>query len=288
MLEAKQTGIPVSIFDPAISNKIADDIQIIGMLQRAVNKEQLTVLYQPQIRLKDMKLVSLEALIRWDHPTYGLLDPSSFIPYAEREGLIHEINIWLLQEVTGVLEQWKTKNILLPIALNITVNGFLNKNFQQTLISLLKTSPWLANVLRIELTETSTLENVIDIVSSIKEFRKKGLIFILDDYGTRHASLEYLKKLPFNEFKVDRSFMINAVSDNDSKAIVKHAREIAHQLSLAITAEGIENKEILDLAQECKFDFGQGYYFSPAINVENIQSHIEQHGMDGNAFLNNK
>ena len=129
MLNAKQVGTPVSIFDPTNPNNDTEDIQIIGMLQRAINEEQLTVLYQPQVRLRDMQIVSVEALIRWNHPRYGFLDPGSFIPYAERGGLIHEINNWLLQEVAGVLKQWDEQNIKLPIAINITVNGFLNKDF---------------------------------------------------------------------------------------------------------------------------------------------------------------
>ena len=154
------------------------------------------------------------------------------------------------------------------------------------LISLFKITPWLVNMLKIELTETSTLENASEIITSIKEFKKKGLTFILDDYGTRHASLEYLKKLPFDEFKVDRSFMMNAVSDSDSKAIIQHAREIGNQLNLAITAEGIENKEILALAQEYNFDYAQGYYFSPAVSSKNIKKYIEQHGFDARKYFN--
>ena len=288
MLKAKQSGAPILVFDPSTLSDAAEDIQIIGMLQRAIREQQLTVLYQPQIRLDDMSLVSVEALIRWNHPDYGILDPSKFIPYAERAGLIYEINLWLIEEIEKVLMQWNKQSIHLLIAVNVTVNGFLNKNFQQTLDSILKTSPWIAEMLKIELTETSTIENASEITSSIKKYRKAGLIFSLDDYGTRRASLEYLKKLPFDEVKIDHSFMMNAISDKDSKAIILHAREIAHQLNLSITAEGIENKEILSLAKECKFDYGQGYYFSPAVSAQNIESFVKQHGMDAKAYLNAK
>lgn len=285
MLEAEKQGNAVLLYDPETSVGNTEDIQIIGMLQRAIQEEQLTVLYQPQVRLHDLKLVSVEALIRWQHPLHGTLDPRHFIPYAERAGLIYEITLWLLQNVVQLLRRWREKDIHLPIAINTTANGLIHKGFQQELNTLLKNDAWLAKMIKIELTETSTIDNANKVIATMKHYKKLGVVFSLDDYGTRHASLEYLKKLPLDELKIDQSFMANAHTDEYSKAIVIHAREIARQLGLTTTAEGIESQEVLALAQECKLDYGQGYYFSPAVTAKDLESHIQKHGFNAAMYI---
>ncbi len=274
MMASERYGRSVFIYDEnAVDNQI-EDIQIIGMLQRAIQKEQLLVLYQPQVRLSDEKVISAEALIRWQHPNYGLLDPGRFIPYAEKAGLIFEINLWLLKKIVALLENWHKKNLLLPIAFNITANGFLNKDFQRELNAQLKDHLWLAKNLKIELTETSSIDHVEEIHESMLNYKKRGLSFSLDDYGTKHASLEYLKRLPFDELKIDQSFMVNAATDEDSKAIIQHAQEIARQLKLSTTAEGIENEEVLKIAKQAGINNGQGYHFNSALDVHAIEKII--------------
>ncbi len=270
LITAEKTGEPVVIYNAEDTEQHIEDIQIIGMLQRAIQEDQLTILYQPQVRLSDEKIISAEALIRWQHPNYGLLDPARFIPYAEKAGLIYEINLWLLKNVTNLLIVWKEKDIKLPIAINITAHGFLNKDFQKKLNKLINNHNWLTKMLKIELTETSSINNVDEIRDSMLSYKKLGLSFSLDDYGTKHASLEYLKKLPFDELKIDQSFMLNAVTDADSRAIIQHAKEIAQQLKLSTTAEGIESIEVLNIAKDYGINNGQGYYFSSAIHAEEI------------------
>lgn len=270
LIVAEKSGEPVVMYNAEAADKHLEDIQIIGMLQRAIQEEQLTILYQPQVRLIDEKMVSAEALIRWQHPNYGLLDPGRFIPYAEKAGLIYEINLWLLKNVTNLLIKWHEKNINLAIAMNITAHGFVNKDFQQDLNKLISNHAWLTKMLKIELTETSSIENIDEIRNAMLTYKKRGLTFSLDDYGTKHASLEYLKKLPFDELKIDQSFMINAATDEDSRAIIQHAKEIAQQLKLTTTAEGIESKEVLDIAIGYGIDNGQGYHFSKALSDNDI------------------
>jgi len=275
MITAEKQGDKVLIYDADATDSHIEDIQIIGMLQRATQEEQLTILYQPQVRLSDEKVISAEALIRWQHPIYGLLDPGRFIPYAEKAGLIYEINLWLLKNVSNLLIEWKEKNIYLPIAMNITAHGFLNKEFQQELNTLIKNKSWIARMLKIELTETSRIDNVDAIRAAMTKYKKDGLSFSLDDYGTKHASLEYLKRLPFDELKIDQSFMVNAATDEDSRVIIQHVKEIAQQMKLTTTAEGIESEEVLEIAKEYKINNGQGYYFSSAIDKEKLESNYK-------------
>ncbi len=274
LIAAEKKGETVFVYDAEAANEYSEDIHIIGMLQRAIQENQLTILYQPQVRLRDEKIISAEALIRWQHPAYGLLDPGRFIPYAEKAGLIYEINLWLLNNVSQLLIEWHAKNIHLPIAINITANGFLNKDFQQAINTLIKNHTWLTKMLKIELTETSSIDHVDEINESMLKYKKLGLTFSLDDYGTKHASLEYLKKLPFDELKIDQSFMVNAATDVDSRAIIQHAKEIALQLKLTTTAEGIESEKVLEIAKEHGINNGQGYYFSAAMNAIDLESEI--------------
>ncbi len=168
--------------------------------------------------------------------------------------------------------EWNEKDINLPIAMNITAHGFLNKDFQQALKSLIKKHSWLPRMLKIELTETSSIDNVDEIRGSMLAYKKLGLSFSLDDYGTKHASLEYLKRLPFDELKIDQSFMVNAATDEDSRAIIQHAKEIAQQLKLTTTAEGIESEEVFGIAKDYGIKNGQGYYFSSAILADELIS----------------
>ncbi len=275
LIAAEKQGDSIVIYDAKTTDGHIEDIHIIGMLQRAIQDNQLTVLYQPQVSLNDEKIVSAEALIRWQHPSYGLLDPGSFVPYAERAGLIYEINLWLLKKVTGLLIKWHHKSIDLPIAMNITAHGFLNKEFQQELNTLLNSQPWLAKMLEMELTETSSIDNVSEIHESMLKYKKLGLTFSLDDYGTKHASLEYLKKLPFDDLKIDQSFMVNATTDEDSRAIIEHAKVIAKQLKLTTTAEGIETEEVLKIAKDYGIDKGQGYYFSAAREADELEFQLK-------------
>ncbi len=274
LIAAEKSGEPIVVYDIGSIDQDLADIQIIGMLQRAIQEEQLTILYQPQVRLNDEKIISAEALIRWQHPGYGLLDPGKFIPYAEKAGLIYEINLWLLKNITNLLVEWHEETINIPIAMNITAHGFLNKDFQVALNNQIHRYPWLTGALKIELTETSSINNVEEIRNSMITYKKMGIAFSLDDYGTKHASLEYLKKLPFDELKIDQSFMINAESDQDSRAIIKHAKDIAEQLRLTTTAEGIETLEVLEIAKEYGIDKGQGYYFSSAIPAGKLKKKI--------------
>ncbi|MEM7401826.1 MAG: EAL domain-containing protein [Pseudomonadota bacterium] len=274
MMVAERHGHAVFVYDDDAADSQIQDIQIIGMLQRAIQDEQLKVLYQPQVRLNDEKIISAEALIRWQHPSYGLLDPGRFIPYAEKAGLIFEINLWLLNKVVALLIDWHDKNIQIPIAFNITANGFLNNDFQHALNTHLKKYDWLAEKIKIELTETSSIEHIEEIHEAMLNYKKKGLGFSLDDYGTKHASLEYLKHLPFDELKIDQSFMVNAVIDEDSRAIIQHAKEIAGQLKLVTTAEGIENKEVLEIAKAFSIENGQGFYFSVAVEANSLEPNL--------------
>jgi EAL domain-containing protein (putative c-di-GMP-specific phosphodiesterase class I) len=159
--------------------------------------------------------------------------------------------------------------------MNITAHGFLNKEFQQELNTLIKNKSWIARMLKIELTETSRIDNVDAIRAAMTKYKKDGLSFSLDDYGTKHASLEYLKRLPFDELKIDQSFMVNAATDEDSRVIIKHVNEIAQQMKLTTTAEGIESEEVLKIAKEYKINNGQGYYFSSAIDKEKLESNYK-------------
>ena len=274
LIAAEKKGDSVLIYDSEAADEHIEDIHIIGMLQRATQEDQLTILYQPQVRLSDEKIISAEALIRWQHPNYGLLDPGRFIPYAEKAGLMYEINLWLLKNVSNLLIEWKEENIHLPIAMNITAHGFLNKEFRQELSALVKNQPWIARTLKIELTETSRIDNIDAIHEAMTEYKKQGLSFSLDDYGTKHASLEYLKRLPFDELKIDQSFMVNASTDEDSRAIIEHAKDIAQQLKLTTTAEGIESQEVVEIAKDYGINNGQGYYFSSAVHADEIKKNV--------------
>jgi len=238
-------------------------------LRRAVENEEFVVHYQPQVDIDSRKVVGAEALVRWQHPQLGLLAPTDFIPLAEDTGLICPIGTWVLRTACAQTRAWQQEGFArLRIAVNVSPRQFQDDNFMQTVVQTLSETGLDSHYLELELTETSIMQNPESAVKTLNGLREIGVKIAIDDFGTGYSSLGYLKRLPIDYVKLDRSFVKGATTDPDDAALVMAMITLAHNLKLRVVAEGVETDEQAAFLRLLRCHEGQGYLFSKPMPAE--------------------
>jgi diguanylate cyclase (GGDEF)-like protein len=231
-------------------------------LRRAVENEELMLHYQPQIDFATQRIVGAEALIRWQHSKLGLLPPLEFIPMAEDTGLILPIGDWVLRTACNQVALWEQAGLgNLRVAVNVSARQFQQKNFLERVAQIVGETAISPSSLELEITETSIMTNAAQVVVLLSALKDMGVRIAIDDFGIGYSSLGYLKRLPIDRLKIDRTFVSDATSDPDDAAIVMAIITLAHNLRLKVMAEGVETEEQLRFLQLLKCDEGQGYLF---------------------------
>ncbi|MCI4627026.1 MAG: GGDEF domain-containing protein [Candidatus Magnetoovum sp. WYHC-5] len=247
-------------------NKLENDIR------NAIENDELILYYQPQIELSTGNVIGMEALIRWQHPVFGLIPPNKFIPIAETTGIITLIGEWVLDSACRQNKMWQDKGFLsLTVAVNVSSNQFQQYNFVEECLRILSETGLEPKYLELEVTESVSMKNVDTTISILKELNNVGVKISIDDFGTGYSSLSYLKHLPFSKLKIDRAFIRDVTFNNDDLAITKTIIDMGHNLNLKVIAEGVETQEQLELLKKLKCDEVQGFYFSkpvPAVEAE--------------------
>jgi len=248
-------------------------------LRAALKNEEFVVYYQPQFNGATDKLIGIEALVRWQHPTMGLVSPAKFIPLAESTGLIIEIDKRVMKTAMMQLSLWY-KDGLNPgvLAMNLTVQQLKKDDFIGTLQLLIKETKCKTQWLELEVTEGQIMANPEEAIKTLKQISDTGIELAVDDFGTGYSSLAYLKRLPINKLKIDQAFVRNLPDDEEDSAIAKAVIALGQSLNLKVIAEGVETKEQRDFLVGNGCENVQGYYYSkpvPADKIENIlQTHI--------------
>lgn len=237
-------------------------------LRKAIEKNELSIHYQPQLSLTG-DIVGAEALIRWCHFTHGMISPIEFIPIAEETGLIMEIGYWIIDSVCQQINEWDVQGIVVPhIAVNISANQFHQADFVSVVIRSIENSQIKPNRILLEITESVFLKNIEDAISKMNTLRLYGFSFSIDDFGTGYSSLSYLKRLPFDQLKIDQSFTKDLINDLKGAAIVQAIIVMAKGLNLNLIVEGVETEQQLNRLSEYGCYFFQGYYFSKPLAPE--------------------
>jgi len=237
-------------------------LSIENSLRHALARGEFRLYYQPQVDARTRQMVGMEALIRWQHPVWGLVAPDQFIPIAEESGQIREIGDWVIREVLAQIQAWRAAGLpVVPVAINLSLAQFRQSQLCDQLIDALAASAVEPTMLELELTESVAMENLSFTIDSIDRMRENGIRFAIDDFGTGYSSLSHLKRFRADRIKIDKSFVRNLSVDNDDRAIVTAIINLAHNLGSRVVAEGVETAEQLDFlcAQGC--DEIQGYYF---------------------------
>lgn len=246
-------------------------------LKQALKNEELRVYYQPIIDLDSLKTVSLEALIRWEHPREGLLFPESFIPIAEESDLICQIGDWVLETACTQVKQWQEAYALdVGISVNVSIRQVKYAEFWQSLTLALDKSRLSANALTIEVTENLMVAPVEEMIEKLKILKQVGVQLSIDDFGTGYSSLSYLSRFPFDTLKIDKSFIQNLKDTPEQKPLVETIVNLGKSMGLKVIAEGIEKDWSLSYLKWLQCDMGQGYYFSKALPAEAYEKVLEQ------------
>lgn len=246
-------------------------------LNEAVNQNQLHVLYQPQISYETGEIFGMEALLRWRHPEYGWIAPDVFIPIAEQSGSIIPIGEWVLEQVCRQLSIWLQDSSMQTcrIAVNLSAVQLHHASMAMRVSALLKNHRLPAGCLEVEVTETSLMQDVHTARRNLQALRRIGVSIAIDDFGTGYSSLGYLKNMPLDKIKIDRSFVQDALTSEEDATIVRTIVQLGHSLGLKVLAEGIENRDMEELVISMGCDQGQGFYYSKPENSEAVYQLIK-------------
>jgi len=256
-------------FNTTMNDSVKLSLFVEQELRVAIKENQLRLHYQPQWR--NNNIIGYEALVRWQHPEKGLLYPGVFIDIAEQSELIILLGEWVLKAACKQSKKWISQGYApLPIAVNVSQKQFNHVGFVDFIQHLLKQENFDGKLLELEITESLLMENIDGVIEQLNIFRKMGIKLSIDDFGTGFSSLAYLKMLPVDQLKIDKSFVQNIVDNKEDKSIVKAIISLAHNLNLTTIAEGVETQAQLDLLNEFGVDILQGFFFSPGLDAEAV------------------
>lgn len=252
-------------------------LQIEGCLRNALRNDEFMLHYQPQVCLKNNKIISVEALLRWKSPELGFVTPSDFIPVAEDSGLINELGEWVMRTACFQAKAWLDAGMQdFRVSVNLSSIQFKRASLVNMLKRALSDSGLPASLLEVELTESAVMNDVNQNITRLNQIRDMGVAISIDDFGTGYSSLSYLKKFPINTLKIDRSFITTIDSDPDDAAIVEAIIALASTLKLTVIAEGVETHGQLQTLNRFHCDIIQGFYFSKALPAEEITAMMQQ------------
>ncbi len=240
-------------------------------LRRAIERDQFVLHYQPIVDVKSQQIVSVEALVRWNHPQRGLVYPDDFIPVAEASGLIMQLGEWVVTHGAAQVLQWP-HNAPLALAVNISARQFHHPNLCDRLLELIVQAGFDPSRVEIEITESMALSDVAHSIDTVRQLKRIGATIAVDDFGTGHSSLSYLRRFDVDHLKIDRSFVAGIGTEPSDETIVKAIVAMGHSLGLVVVAEGVENRQQFEFLRVHGCDRVQGYLFSPPVDAEGIES----------------
>ncbi|WP_118183577.1 EAL domain-containing protein [Paraburkholderia phosphatilytica] len=276
MYRSKERGRnAMCFFDPSMQTVVMERAAMEAALRRAIEEDQFFVQYQAQVNSKD-RVTGAEALVRWQHPERGLMQPSEFIPLAEDTGLILELGSKVMETACLQLARWAMNPMLahLVVAVNVSVRQFRDARFVERIMTLLARTGADPTKLKIELTESVLVENARDIIQKISALKAIGVAFSLDDFGVGYSSLSYLKRLPLDELKIDRSFVRDVLVDANDAVIARTIVALAQTLGLGVIAEGVETETQRDFLVRAGCHAFQGFYFARPLPVELFETFV--------------
>jgi diguanylate cyclase (GGDEF)-like protein/PAS domain S-box-containing protein len=259
-------------FTADMTQRVSEQLSLENNLQKAIKNNELTLHYQPKVSMQTGKMIGVEALLRWQHPDWGLISPDRFIPIAEESGLIKPIGNWVLREACRQNRAWQDMGLpAIPVAVNLSVVELRQPTFVQEVTRVLMQSGMAPEHLELEVTESIAIQEYTDVINWLQKLKEMGVRLSIDDFGTGYSSLSYLKRLPIDTIKIDKSFIHDIGIDMNDAAIVDAIISMSHSLGLSVIAEGVETKEQLDFLKTHHCDEIQGYYFGRPVSADKFE-----------------
>ena len=277
MYWAKDRGSGYSVFDPAMYNQALRRLEAANYLRRSIEREEFVVHYQPIVSLQTGAALAVEALVRWEHPKRGLLDPDEFIAVAEESGLVVPMGEGVLREACLRAKEWQETHPRTPplvVSVNLSVKQLSRPDLAETVVAILKETGLEGNHLTLDITETVYAKVLAGNTAVLDRLRRMGVKISIDDFGSGYSWLSYLKRLPADAIKIDRSFVKGFGDDAEDTAIVRMIIELAHTLGIEVVAEGVESEEQARLLREIGCDMAQGFYFSKPLPPEAVSEYL--------------
>jgi diguanylate cyclase (GGDEF)-like protein/PAS domain S-box-containing protein len=272
--KAKGSGQPYLFYAPTMNARVAEQLALETKLRRAVEGDEFLLHYQPKIDLKSGTVIGLEALIRWNDPTTGLVPPGNFIPVLEETGLIRAVGAWVMEDAARQYREWSLAGLNPPrIAVNVSALQLAARDFSQDIERTLRRYPNASAGIDLEITESVFVDDLAGSIEKLAMARIRGMSIAIDDFGTGYSSLSYLGRLPIDALKIDRSFVVRMADDPQNTSIVTTIISLAHSLDLKVVAEGVETAEQARLLRLLKCDQAQGYLVArplPAADVAKL------------------
>ncbi|MGL5556747.1 MAG: putative bifunctional diguanylate cyclase/phosphodiesterase, partial [Aeromonas veronii] len=278
MYQAKSAGRKTRrFFDASMQQQADRRLLIHNELRNALSQQELTLYYQPQHMVDGGDIIGVEALIRWQPAGRSLVSPAEFIPIAEETDLIVDIGNWVLHEACAQYVLWEENGIHIPqISVNVSAKQFHATDFVERIHDVLAQTGMDPACLNLEITESVVLGHAEDTISKMTELKELGISFAIDDFGAGYSSLSYLKRLPADELKIDRSFIQDIPKDGDNMAIVEAVIAMARHMGFNVTAEGVESRQQLEFLKAQGCSFYQGYLASKPLPVPYLEKYVQR------------
>ncbi|WP_286806503.1 MULTISPECIES: putative bifunctional diguanylate cyclase/phosphodiesterase [unclassified Marinimicrobium] len=281
MYQVKEKGRDaIEFFNEDMADKVSRQLVMEGDLHRALEGKQFALHYQPKIDMGTGTIVGAEALLRWHHPTKGLISPADFIPILETSGLILDVGQWVLETACETLVHWQAQGWWKPgmrLSINISPRQFRRAAFADDVLRTLKRYPIPENSLEMEVTEGIVIQQVDEAIVTMRRLAEQGISFSLDDFGTGYSSISYLKQLPVTVLKIDQSFVRDIVDDHNDRVLVETIITMGRLLDLDVVAEGVELEAQFDILQRYGCHYYQGFYFSPGVTLSAFDAMLAEH-----------
>jgi EAL domain-containing protein (putative c-di-GMP-specific phosphodiesterase class I) len=279
MYAAKGTKGWYAVYEPQQDEHTPSRLALMGELRHAIDHDELILHYQPKMDLKTGRAVSVEALVRWQHPQRGSIPPAEFIPLAERTTLMTPLTVWVLNEALRQCRVWRDQGLDIRVQVNLSAR-MRDPRLIDMIAEILRTWGAAPDWLGVEITEGAIMtdpERALEILSRLKEM---GVFICIDDFGTGYSSLAYLQRLPVEEIKIDRSFVKDMVRNSSDCSIVQATVSLVHDLGKRTVAEGVEDQETRDLLIELGCDLAQGYYLGRPLPADETTDWLREHRED--------
>ncbi len=260
MYRAKERGrAQCQFFTPGLAARLADNLRVERELREAIEANEFTFLFQPQLSLRTGTVQVAEALLRWRHPSLGLLAPDLFVPQAEQNGMIHEIGHWAVEELAAVLGRWRRQGLAIRVAANVSPRQIARPDYFAQVRRAMASQGAPADLLELEITETIAMQCDDAALAGIARLREQGAMIAIDDFGTGYSNLARLKDLPVDRVKIDRSLIADLVTSEQTRTIVQSVIGLVHGLGFEVVAEGVENRAQRTVLEVAGCDAVQGY-----------------------------
>jgi diguanylate cyclase (GGDEF)-like protein len=279
MYHAKHNNLDYTFYDSSMNGHSVDNLSLLGELHTELLQQtgQLQLNYQPQIDLFTREVLGVEALLRWVHPTRGLIPPDEVVRMAEQSGLIGELTYWVMESAIADCASWHQDLMKLSVAVNLSAWNLQDPDLPEVIKKLLKRYSLSSEYLTIEITESTVMSDPVRARQVLNKLNQMGLELLIDDFGTGFSSLAYLKLLPVKGLKIDKSFVLEMAEDENDAIIVKSTIDLAHNLGLVVVAEGVETMEASLWLRQHKCDSSQGFYFARPMTEQAFRDWLQSY-----------